>query len=150
MSEGYNAVMKKKQRPLSYRRRRGLELWLAGGRKSKAKALREAGFSESVARQPHKVFGSAAVIEELAKRGYDEHGVRTEVRSITLDTYEPDPVSRIDFSTLSLAALQDLKEKLQALPETPLRSPPVEATSPQPVVRVISRSSQNRDPYSSM
>jgi hypothetical protein len=107
--------MKKIMRPLSYRQIQAIELWLGSGRKSKAEALREAGYGESIARQPHKVFGSPAVLKELEKRGYDARGVRLPPQMLDLTKIEiPTPANApaIDFSKLPLETLQELKVKL--------------------------------------
>ena len=104
-------------RPITYRQIRAIEIWLVGGCKSKARALREAGYGESVARQPHKVFGSHAVLGELEMQGYDGQGVRTEPQAIDLgEIPPPEPTLAIDFSKVSKEWLQDLKERLREVP----------------------------------
>lgn len=55
----------KHARPLTYRQMRAIECWIRGGRKSKARAIREAGYGKSISRQPHKIFDSPAVQREL-------------------------------------------------------------------------------------
>lgn len=65
-----------KKRPISFRQLRAVDLWLKYGRRSKAVALREAGYSKAVIKQPHKVFNSPAVREELDKRGLGYDGLR--------------------------------------------------------------------------
>lgn len=64
-----------KKRPISFRQLRAIDLWLKYGRRSKARALREAGYSEAIIKQPHKVFSSPAVREELDKRGFGFTGL---------------------------------------------------------------------------
>tara|TARA_B100000745_G_scaffold295907_1_gene240585 strand:- start:1402 stop:1746 length:345 start_codon:yes stop_codon:yes gene_type:complete len=60
---------------MSYRQRRAIQLWLGGGRKSKADALRRAGYSKAMYRQPHKFFNSPAVQAELDVLGYGYDGM---------------------------------------------------------------------------
>jgi len=50
-----------KIKALSYLQKQAIELWISGGRKSKANAMRKAGYSEAMCRQPHKVFNSPTV-----------------------------------------------------------------------------------------
>ena len=63
-------------RGISRKQASAIEAFLKDRNKSMAKALREAGYSESVARKPQKVFGSPIVLSELGKRGFDHLGLR--------------------------------------------------------------------------
>ena len=98
------------KRPISFRQLRAVDLWLKYGRKSKARALREAGYSSAIYRQPRKVFSSPAVREELDRRGLGYDGLRDNLTS----NGKPIAVIRphIDFSALSQETLIKLKEQL--------------------------------------
>jgi hypothetical protein len=97
-------------KPISYRQKRAVECWLKNGRRSKAAALREAGYSRAVIRQPHKVFSSPVVQEELDRRGFGRAGCDNNLNPHA----KPIPVFRetVDFSILTKDQLQELKEKL--------------------------------------
>jgi len=57
----------------SFRQRQAVELYLgANGRKSQAEVLREAGYSESIARHPGKIFGGNAVLQLMEEMGVNE------------------------------------------------------------------------------
>ncbi len=107
----YPSVTKK--RPISFRQLRAVDLWLKYGRKSKARALREAGYSKAIIRQPHKVFNSPAVREELDKRGFGFTGIHDNlpIQGKPIPVYRP----VIDFSAMTLEDRQILKEKLAAI-----------------------------------
>ena len=100
-------------RPLTYRQMRAIECWIRNWRKSKAQAIREAGYSEAVAHQPHKIFNSPAVQRELELRGYGKRGVSNnempDIEALEVAT-EPTPV--VDFPKLTKEQLQLLKERL--------------------------------------
>ncbi len=115
--------MIKATKPLSYRQIRALDLWFHNGRKSKAKAIREAGYGKSIIRQPHKVFGSLAVLKELELRGLNHQGIRQPMQVIDLGERMPEkkPEQIIDFTKIPKEQLQDLKEKLAATPDIPFR-----------------------------
>ena len=100
-----------KKRPISFRQLRAVDLWLKYGRKSKARALREAGYSKAVIRQPHKVFSSPAVQEELDKRGFGFSGLydNRPTQGKPIPAMKP----AIDFSSMSLEDRRELKEKLR-------------------------------------
>lgn len=112
--------MDKVTKSLSYRQTRALDLWIEGGCKSKAQAILGAGYGESIARQPHKVFDSPAVLEELDKRGYSTDGTRSRVRGVNLgeEPHQPE-VHQVDFSKMSKEWLQELKGRLEEIPEFP-------------------------------
>lgn len=106
-------------RPLSYRQGRAIDLWISGGCKSKAQAILGAGYGESIAHQPHKVFGIPVVVDELDKRGYNPMGTCLPVQAIDLaENWEPEQ-PLIDFSMLTTEKLQLLKERLAEIPEYP-------------------------------
>lgn len=111
-----------KKRPISFRQLRAVDLWLKYGRRSKARALREAGYSKAIIRQPHKVFNSPAVREELDKRGFGFTGIHDNLEP----QGKPIPIYRptIDFSSVSLEQWQVLKEKLRVIG---YETPPVQA-----------------------
>lgn len=103
-------------RPLSYRQGRVVDLWIIGGCKSKAQAIRDAGYGESIARQPHKVFDSPRVLEELDKRGYNPNGSRFPVQAIEMgENTQPEP-QLYDFTKMTNEQLQRLKERLNETP----------------------------------
>lgn len=101
-------------RPLSCRQTRAVDLWLKNGGKSKARAIREAGYSEAVARQPHKVFGSLAVKSELKRLGF----IKEEIQESKIKMVELVP---IDFSKVSSEWVEALKVRLAEIPDTPSR-----------------------------
>jgi len=59
-------------RKLTHRQTKAIELWIQGGFKSKAQALRDAGYGESVWRHPDKVFGSPIIQELMRQKGIRE------------------------------------------------------------------------------
>lgn len=105
----------KATKPLSYRQMRALELWIKYGRKSKAVALREAGYSPSIVRQPREVFSSPAVREELDRRGFGFTGQYNNLSPYAKPTAVIRPT--VDFSTFSKKQLQALKQKLADAPD---------------------------------
>lgn len=90
---------------------------MRNGRRSKALALREAGYSAAITRQPHKVFGSKAVRMELEFRGHGPDGIRNNLapRPVELIQQTETTPARMDFSRVSKETLQDLKEKLDSI-----------------------------------
>ena len=107
-------------RGITPRQFNAVEFWFRDGRKSMAGALRKAGYSEAIARQPHKVFGSSVVIRELALRGFDEYGRRRALEIATLDRVELESrVTLIDFSKMSKEQLQELKALLGDISHRP-------------------------------
>jgi len=95
---------------LSYRQKRALEVWLGNKRRPKAHALREAGYSNAVIRQPQKVFGSIAVQNEL-------NGLKINTRplsniAITEPTQTSDTSYSFDISKITDVDLKKLKEML--------------------------------------
>jgi hypothetical protein len=106
---------KKHLRPLSYRQAWAIECWLKNRRKSKAQALREAGYGKSIIHQPHKVFSSPAVQRELDMRGYGRYGIANGQVPEEEEFIEPAP--KIDFSALTPEKLQILKQRLADAPD---------------------------------
>lgn len=89
-----------------------LDAWLRAGRKSKAAALREAGYGGSIVHQPHKVFESPAVLYELEMRGLDSRGIRNNLQEADIEEIESAPVISFNFSGITKKQLQWLKEEL--------------------------------------
>ncbi len=138
------------QRPITHRQRRAVDFWFRNGRKSKAQAIREAGYGNSVARQPHKVFDSPAVRRELERRGHGASGV-LDNQPPTIEVIEEvrtAPV--IDISKITEDQLQRLREQLATIPDPPQKP------SYQPTISGVSYAqkstvkSNNLDPFSSM
>lgn len=107
--------------PITPMQMRAVELWVRGGCKSRRRALLEAGYSKSIAAHPRKVFESASVLDELAKRGLNTYGMRgrmsweNEYEDVT---HEPTPEPLvIDFSKIPKEDILALKRKLAELPE---------------------------------
>ncbi len=98
---------------LSPMQMKALDFWQASGFRSKAAALRMAGYGKSVVDQPQKVFGSLAVIRELTLRGLDEWGRRippqASVDDLPMPKHEP---AALDFSKIDQKLLQELKQRL--------------------------------------
>lgn len=94
-----------------------INIWIKGGRKSKAEALRKAGYSEAVIRHPERVFGSESVRRELELRGLGRDGFGThrppqgEVSEIALAR----PRYSFDPQRIPVEQLRELKEKLRAI-----------------------------------
>jgi len=63
---------KKRTRKLTPRQELAFSYYAKDKFRSKARALRKAGYSEAIARQPHKVFDSPAVKRELFYLGYSD------------------------------------------------------------------------------
>ncbi len=107
-------------RPLTYRQNQTVEIWIKDGRKSKANALRKVGYGKSVISQPHKVFDSPAVQQELELRGYGFRGIGNHEppKAVMLEEYtDSSPV--IDFSKITNEKILWLKEQLAELPDVP-------------------------------
>src|SRR3989344_4900443 len=63
---------RKGHRGITHMQLAALDYWIADKCRSKARAIRKAGYSEAIARQPHKVFESPAVKMEMFFRGIVE------------------------------------------------------------------------------
>lgn len=115
---------KKNTKTLSYRQRRVIDLWVAGGRKNKAGAIRQASYSEGMARQPHKIFNSPAVQRELELRGYGKKGIENNCTpKKEIDVREGARVGQepvFDPSLLSEKQISQLKEMLAEIPDIPI------------------------------
>ncbi|AKM77763.1 MAG: hypothetical protein UX49_C0016G0019 [Candidatus Wolfebacteria bacterium GW2011_GWC2_46_275] len=112
--------MEKIVRKISPMQIKALDCWQVGGFKSKAKALREAGYRESVVDAPHKVFSSPAVIRELELRGFDEWGRRRPMTSEELTQIKPEQKPIFwDIKNTPKEVFQRLKEQLAEIPSAP-------------------------------
>ena len=102
---------------------RAVELWLKYGRRSKAAALREAGYSKSVISQPHKVFSSPSVREELDKRGF---GFTGQYNNLSPQA-KPIAVIRptVALPTLTDDQIRELRQKLADAPDIKFYPPMV-------------------------
>lgn len=104
--------------PLSYRQRLALDLWFRNGRKSKARALREAGYGSSIIRQPHKVFNSPSVKRELELRGHGTDGTYNNLTpQIKTDKTVSPNIAPFDIEKIPKEQIDTLREKLAALPD---------------------------------
>jgi hypothetical protein len=106
-------------KPISYRQKRAVEIWLKNGRRNKAAALREAGYSKAVIRQPHKVFSSPVVQEELDRRGFGRSGLENNLNP------HAKPIAvikeRVELPEIPKEVLVKLKEELgdiRSVPDT--------------------------------
>lgn len=121
----------KKERPASFRQLRTIDIWIRDGRKSKAAALREAGYSQSVIRQPHKVFGSTAVKRELERRGLGSDGTgynKKQEKPRVID------IPQFDFSKMTMEQRKLLKKRLEeevGYVHTPVREKEIPSYEPQ-------------------
>ena len=104
-------------KPISYRQKRAVEIWLQNGRRNKAAALREAGYSKAVIRQPHKVFSSPVVQEELDRRGFGRSGLENNLNP----NAKPIPVIKkyVELPEIPKEVLIKLKEELGDLKSVP-------------------------------
>jgi hypothetical protein len=92
---------------LSYRQSQAIRFWIAGQRKSKADALRKAGYSNAVVRQPGKVFNSYVVKKELERLGHGSEGIHNglEPKAVVLPTK---PTTVIELTEENIEKLKDL------------------------------------------
>ncbi|MCW9054631.1 MAG: hypothetical protein OQJ98_01450 [Candidatus Pacebacteria bacterium] len=102
------------------RQSQAIQFWIDGGRKSKAEALRKAGYSEAVVRHPERVFGSPSVQQELELRGLgrDGFGIPKPMPAEILveeDILPTSPVYSFNPQEIPTEQLQELKEKLRAI-----------------------------------
>ena len=137
-------------RPITYRQLRAVDFWFRNGRKSKARALREAGYKNSITRQPHKVFDSPAVRRELEKRGHGTSGM-LDNQPQTIEVMEKTPTTpAFDISKITEDQLQQLREQLATIPDPPQKpsySPTVSGIS---YAQKSAVKSNNHDPFSIM
>lgn len=77
-------ILSQRDRKPSVRQMRAVNTYLgANGGISKAEAIREAGYSESMATEPSRVFGSRAMVEMLKDKGVDENlGIEAVKRNV--------------------------------------------------------------------
>jgi len=109
----------KHTRQPTFRQMKAVEIWVRCGCKSKARAILEAGYSKSIARKPHKVFGSLTVKRELEKQGIIKEKVQDDgIKAVMI---EP-----VDFSKITSQQLDWLKVQLAKLPDTPRQSDQLE------------------------
>ena len=103
------------------RQTQAINIWISGGRKSKAEALRKAGYSEAVARHPERVFGSPSVQRELELRGLgrDGFGTHRPLQAEVSETITEPPRYSFDPLKIPTGQLQELKEKLRAIGYNP-------------------------------
>lgn len=94
-----------------------LDNWLKDGMKSKARALRIAGYGSSVINQPNKVFNSPAVIEELELRGYNKWGVSQPVKVV--ECKEEKEKLLLDLNNITQEQIINLKEQLAKIQDEP-------------------------------
>lgn len=100
------------------RQSQAIQFWIDGGRKSKAEALRKAGYSEAVVRHPERVFGSPSVQQELELRGLGRDGFgipKPMPAEIEEDVLPAPPVYSFNPQEIPTEQLQELKEKLRAI-----------------------------------
>lgn len=110
--------LRKNVRPITFRQKRAVECWIRNRRRSKAQALREAGYSKAIISQPHKVFDSKAVQLEFVLRGLGIDG-KSQNMPTCPEEYglkEPETID-IDFSQMTEEQLRELKAKLAATPD---------------------------------
>lgn len=106
------SIVAEQKTRLSYQQAQAIEFWFKGQRKSKAEALRLAGYSEAVVNQPHKVFGSHKVQRVLELRGHGKEGILNNQKPKVEIKQEVIQSPKIDFSALTKEDLITLKEKL--------------------------------------
>lgn len=99
---------------ISYRQLRAIDAWLRDGRKNKARALIEAGYSYAMSRQPHKVFDSPVVQRELEMRGFGVRGVENNKKPE--ETIRVSVKTTADFHRFNEDQIRQLKEALEDLP----------------------------------
>ena len=112
-----------KIKPLSYRQKQAVEFWVIDGRKSKARALRKAGYSKAICNQPNKVFSSPAVKRELELRGLGNDGMSNGLKPKGFDVSIKKPKSEFNIvSSFENFPKEQLQGFLEVLDNTP-RSP---------------------------
>lgn len=95
----------------THRQKRAIRAWINGGFKSKADALREAGYSKTMIRNPDRVFGSPAVMAELERLGFNPDGTKIDYPAEHIQVKEE--VEEFDISKISKEQILILKEKLE-------------------------------------
>lgn len=98
---------------------KAIDIWQFNGFKSKAAALRAAGYGKSIIDQPHKVFDSPTIIHELEFRGLDRWGRRNKPQAIEVNLPAMDPQQlAVERLIRDEGALQELREKLGYVPRS--------------------------------
>jgi len=97
-------------RKITHRQKRAVKEWIDGGFGSKADALRKAGYSKRMIRNPERVFNSPAVIYELERLGFTPYGTRIDYPVEHIQVREPE--ENFDVSEISKEQLTTLKERL--------------------------------------
>ena len=119
-------------KPLNYQQKLAIDFWCGNRRRSKAEALREAGYSEAIARQPHKFFNSPAVRKELALRGYGTSGISNNEKPATIfneaEKIKSSSNPVIDISKTPKEVIQELQQRLR---EEGWKPNPVKEEEPQ-------------------
>lgn len=99
---------------------RAAEIWVRDGCKSKARALREAGYGLSIVRHPERVFESSVFLDELAKRGINKYGMKGnmswEGERVDEEDVLAETTSEFDVSKIPQDQIAWLKEELDKLP----------------------------------
>jgi len=114
----------KTTRPITSRQKMAVNYWIADGRKSKADAMKKAGYSPAMCRQPQKVFNSPIVKNELylLGYGYDGKSLKSKPKGFDISPKKTEP-KYYDISAslrkLTLEQRQDLKEKIYSTPPSP-------------------------------
>lgn len=94
-----------------------INIWIKGGRKSKAAALRKAGYSEAVVRHPERVFGSQSVQRELEMRGLgrDGFGMPRPPQSEVSEIITKRPYYSFNPLEMTVEQVRELRERLRAV-----------------------------------
>ena len=106
----------------SHRQVQAIKISVANPQKSKGWVLRQAGFSEAVARHPERVFGKRYVIRELTRRG---------VRGLQIP---PDPQPKEPKLSIEDAPVNIPEPIIATPPSLPLPPIPSAPASPTPPV----------------
>jgi len=126
--EAYTTTMSTR---LSYRQNQAIEIWISSGRKSKADALRKAGYSEAVIHVPGKVFDSPRVQDELELRGHGRNGLgnRLAPRAEMAEASAP-RVDTLDLSKVTEDQIRRLREQLAEIGYVPVPPKSTEVSAP--------------------
>lgn len=108
-------IFKQRNRAPSIRQVRAVEAYLDGnGRKSRAEALREAGYSEAVADHPDKVFKSQAVRDLMADKGLSEGDLINTLKKKVESDKEHIQMQALDMSFKLLGSYAPKKSEVKA------------------------------------
>lgn len=108
-----NNLNEEQTKILSYRQKTAVDLWIRNGRKSKAEALRLAGYSQAIVRQPQKVFDSPAVQRELELRGYGINGMNNNQKPVVENFAPQIKPANLNFLGVTKENIQILRERLE-------------------------------------